>query len=383
MLGQGCLYPSGTETIGSELEVSGLRWRAYIQGIGDPGQRHPATQTMTTGTTTTTTGQAGTTSTAPTTTSTASSSASTSTSGSASAPTVSDTSTHAGCPHPAQGATDGAQRAGADDDYVTWKNPWVYFDSVLDATTCARDDTGLGQLAHDLRRQRSTPAFSYIAPDPCDDGSDTPCTPGARSGLGPADTFLKRVVPEIERSPAYRDNGLILITFDESPQSGPDWSTGSCCGEPTFPNLRGVASTSTTATTAGTTTATTTQPGTPGTASGTTTATTSGTTTTACPTTTTTATTPTTPTTTATTSTPTGATTCGPTTTGDPPGGGQVGLLMISPYVPAAKIDEVNIYNHFSLLKSVSTLLGVTPPGYADLSDVPALSPSLFLATRR
>jgi hypothetical protein len=56
---------------------------------------------------------------------------------------------------------------------------------------------------------------------------------------------------------------------------------------------------------------------------------------------------------------------------------------MISPYVPAARIDEVNLYNHFSLLKSVSELFGVTPLGYADLTDIPALSPSLFLSTKR
>ena len=35
-------------------------------------------------------------------------------------------------------------------------------------------------------------------------------------GLYAADLFLKHVIPEIERSPAYRDGGLIDITFDEA-----------------------------------------------------------------------------------------------------------------------------------------------------------------------
>ena len=416
-LGAGCLYPAGAETIGSELQVGGLRWRAYVQGIGDPGQRHPTAGTTTTGTATTgatttgtttgtsttgtsttgtspgtTTAASGTaTTTAGTTPASTSTSASTSTttaaataitssatststtasstsaSGPGSTTAITDTSTAAGCPHPAEGAVVGAQTASAGDGYVTWKNPWVYFRSELAATTCARDDTGIGQLARDLRHTSTTPALSYIAPDPCDDGSDTPCRPGARAGLARADAFLKTVVPKIERSAAYRDDGLILITFAEGPQSGPDWSTASCCGEPAYPNLRGAATTSPT-----------------------TTSTSSATTTTTC-----TATTPTTPTigtttpTTTTTTTPTAttttsaATTCGPATTGDPPGGGQVGLLMISPYVPAAKINEVNVYNHFSVLKTISQLFGVTPLGYADLTDVPSLSPTLFTMTRR
>ncbi len=38
-------------------------------------------------------------------------------------------------------------------------------------------------------------------------------------------------MPQIKRSPAYKDDGLILLTFDES-SSGAD----SCCGETSGPN---------------------------------------------------------------------------------------------------------------------------------------------------
>jgi hypothetical protein len=415
--GQGCLYPSATQTLGSELQIQGLTWRAYIQGIGQKGQTAPAA-TATTSTSTSTT---------PTTPTTSTTSTSTSTSGAPATTAVPDTSTATGCPHPAEGATDPAGLVRGRDDYVTWKNPWVYFQSVLDTTTCARDDVGLASLATDLRKESTTPAFSYIAPDPCDDGSTTPCTPNAKDGMGRTDRFLKTVVPEIERSPAYKADGLILITFDEAPQSGPNWSTASCCGQPTFPNLTQTTATGTTGTTpvttptltspitsTGTTTippssTTTTTPTTTSTTTSTTTTTTTTTTTgaptttgpsitTSCPTTATTpttstpagATTPTTaaaPTTSAsttpTTTSTTSSTDCTPVITGEPPGGGQVGLLMISPYVAADKTNEFDIYNHFSTLKTVAQLLGVAPLGYADESGVPAFSPSLFLTTKR
>ncbi len=41
------------------------------------------------------------------------------------------------------------------------------------------------------------------------------------------DEFLKQWVPKIEASAAYKQNGMILITFDES---GDDSDAGSCCG---------------------------------------------------------------------------------------------------------------------------------------------------------
>jgi hypothetical protein len=400
VLGSGCLYPSSTETLGQQMQIDGLTWRAYIQGIGSAGQRHPgttATGTTPTGTTTTptapTTTAPPTTATVPATAATITTGATTSTTSTSTTPSLTDTSTAAGCPHPAEGAADGAQAVNGADDYVTWKNPWVYFHSAVDDhAACVKQDVGLTRLAKDLRKDSTTPAFSYIAPDPCDDGSDTPCRAGAKGGLAPADAFLHTVVPEIERSEAYKTDGLILITFDEAPQSGPDWSTASCCGQPTFPNLAPSTTTSATPTVPTTTTPTTptaptspvpTTTGTvPGTPTGTTTA---ATTTTGCPATTgTTSTTPTTPTTpTTTTSTTTTTSDCAPAITGDPPGGGQVGLLMISPYIKPHTLNTIETYNHFSLLKSIETLFGLPHLGYTADRQVPAFIPSLFLSQKR
>ena len=83
---------------------------------------------------------------------------------------------------------------------------------------------------------KSTPSLSYIVPDRCHDGNPTPCTAGAPAGLAPANAFLKQVVPEITRSKAYRESGLLVITVDQAPSSGEFADSSSCCGQPLFPN---------------------------------------------------------------------------------------------------------------------------------------------------
>ena len=46
---------------------------------------------------------------------------------------------------------------------------------------------------------------------------NTPNTPvNYTGGLYAADLFLEHVIPEIEASPAYKDGGLIDVTFDEA-----------------------------------------------------------------------------------------------------------------------------------------------------------------------
>ena len=243
---------------------------------------------------------------------------------------------------------------------------------------CSSDDVGLPAAGQGPEGPGRDAAFSYVAPDPCHDGSDTPCRPGAKAGLGQADAFLRQVVPEIERSQAYKQNGLILITFDEAPQSGPHWDTSSCCGQPVFPNLppprpariehHHASSSSEHRTSTQTATSTETVPS-AGSGTDTGSTTTSGTTTKARPRprapgrrhrrrladlapTTPVGTTPpdTAPSSTAPTtpgtrprrarSTTTG--TCTPAIAGNPPGGGQVGLLMISPYVKPNKVDTID-----------------------------------------
>ena len=94
---------------------------------------------------------------------------------------------------------------------------------------------------------------------PCDDGSSAPCYRGAPSGERPADQFLSSIVPQIMNSAAYKQSGLILITFAQAPQTGSDADSTSCCENPTtYPNVP--AETTPTSTTPTSTTPTTTTP---------------------------------------------------------------------------------------------------------------------------
>ncbi len=376
ILGDGCVYPLGTLTLGDELVANGQTWKAYIQGIGNAAPSQPAA-----------------------------------------------------CRRPQLGATDADHVPRPGDPYVTWRNPFVYFSSIINTGACNASDVDLEQLATDLQSEAKTPTMSYIVPSACDDGTELPCVAGAKSGLAAADGFLQGIVPQIEQSAAYKDHGLIAITFDEAPQSGPNADASSCCNQPAYPNLPAATSTlttpaaafllasdpatsttttagsptdsGTTTTTAGTPTdsgTTTTTAGTP-TDSGTTTTTTattttatiststsSVTTTSAPPTTTTSATVaqPTTSTTAAPTSTAPATTTTASTTTTTTPtgtvtGGGQVGLVLISPLIKPRTKDLVDQVNHYSLLATLADLFGVQRLGYS--KDAIAFDASVFNAS--
>jgi hypothetical protein len=212
------------------------------------------------------------------------------------------------CGHPALGATDptSAQTPPAGQAYATWRNPFVYFHSLVDSSACASNDVGLNKLAPDLRDPKRTPSFSYIVPDRCHDASSTPCASGAPAGLPTAEGFLKQVVPEILASKSYKDSGLLAITVDEAPSSGEFADSSSCCGEPRFPNLP-------------------------------------------------------------------------PSATGlAPAGGGQVGALLLSPFVKPGTSQEP--YSHVSLLRTIEDLFGLRHLGYAGLPKVSSFEPSLFSA---
>ena len=183
VLGSGCVYPAATQTLAGELTAKHLTWRAYVQGIDEPGVQAPA------------------------------------------------------CAHPTLGQADPtAEQTASTGTYATFRNPFVYFASIVDSPTCAADDVGLARLKGDLAAAKSTPSFSYIVPDRCHDGNPTPCTPGAPGGMPATEAFLKQVVPEITSSKAYKESGLLVITVDEAPSSGAFADSSSCCGQPLFPN---------------------------------------------------------------------------------------------------------------------------------------------------
>jgi phosphatidylinositol-3-phosphatase len=195
--GAGCVYPSSTKTLMEQLTARHLPWRAYLEGMDE----NPESEGAETG------------------------------SGSGAA--------DGACAHPALGAADptAAGTPPADQAYATWSNPFVYFSSLIDAPACEAEDVGLSELSADLSNPRRTPSFAYIVPDRCHDASPTPCSPGAPAGLPAAEPFLERVVSEIVGSTAYREGGLLVITFDQAPPDGEFADSSSCCGQPEFPNL--------------------------------------------------------------------------------------------------------------------------------------------------
>ena len=71
-------------------------------------------------------------------------------------------------------------------------------------------------LADDLKSVPTTPNLSYITPNLCNDGHDSPCVHGSPGGLTSADAWLHQQVPAILDSPAYKHDGVLVITFDET-----------------------------------------------------------------------------------------------------------------------------------------------------------------------
>jgi hypothetical protein len=143
------------------------------------------------------------------------------------------------CRHPALNGADDTQKAEVGDQYAARHNPFVYFHSIIDSPSCARNDVPLSRLPGDLGQVASTANLSVIVPNLCDDGHDAPCVgkdvAGSRAGgLASVDHFLSDWVPRIRQSAAYRNGGLIIITSDEA-----DTGDGSsCCHERPGPRQR-------------------------------------------------------------------------------------------------------------------------------------------------
>jgi phosphatidylinositol-3-phosphatase len=141
------------------------------------------------------------------------------------------------CLHPAINSFDGTQSAHADHQYAARHNPFVYFHSIIDFPTCDQHDVDFSNFATDLKRERTTPNYSFITPNLCDDGHDAPCVTGDPGGLVQINSWLKQEVPPILHSRAYRRRGLLMILFDEA-DAGPggDADASACCHEQPGPN---------------------------------------------------------------------------------------------------------------------------------------------------
>ena len=80
-------------------------------------------------------------------------------------------------------------------------NPFAYYGGQ-----CPSNILPMTQLATDLAG--TTPQLSWITPGLCNDGHDCP--------IRAADRWLAGFVPQITSSPAWQQNGVLLITWDES-----------------------------------------------------------------------------------------------------------------------------------------------------------------------
>jgi Phosphoesterase family. len=179
--GKGCVYPLHVQTLATQLTRRGLTWAAYMEDMGlDLARDARAT-----------------------------------------------------CAHPAIGTADPTEGAAPGDQYATKHNPFVYFHSIIDLPSCDSNVVALPRLETDLQSAARTANYTFISPNLCHDGHDTPCVNGEPGGLVSADAFLRHWVPLITGSPAYRDGGLLIITFDES--NGAD--AAACCGEQPGPNV--------------------------------------------------------------------------------------------------------------------------------------------------
>jgi hypothetical protein len=183
--GDGCVYPRYVRNVASQLTAAHLIWKSYNQDMGNDSRRD--------GTTATGHGPS--------------------------------------CGHPRLGVIDQTDVTGpANDSYATRHNPFVYFRDIIgNKAYCDAHVVTLKPLRRNLRSVATTPSYSWITPNTCFDGHDVPrCQNGRKGGFGPVDEFLSAWVPRIMASPAYRENGLIIITFDEA---GNDQDAAACCGE--------------------------------------------------------------------------------------------------------------------------------------------------------
>ena len=93
-------------------------------------------------------------------------------------------------------------------------NPFIYYDKVRDDPALCNKIVPLTQFSDDLRAN-TVPDFVWITPDMCNDMHDCAINRG--------DAWLREWVPQILASSAWRDNGVLFITFDEGQ------GTDACC----------------------------------------------------------------------------------------------------------------------------------------------------------
>jgi len=112
--------------------------------------------------------------------------------------------------------------------YGAKHNPMVFFDDVTDtnnpqSATCIAHIRPYTELANDLQ-QNSVARYNFITPNLCNDmHGAVECAAADTIALG--DTWLANEVPKILASQAYKQNGVLFITWDEG-EGGSDGPIG-------------------------------------------------------------------------------------------------------------------------------------------------------------
>jgi len=285
-IGSGCVYPDNIKTLADQLHNAGFTWKSYAEDMGND----PARESITCG-----------------------------------HPTLND-------PDITQKA-EPAQKGHPADQYATRHNPFMYFHSIIDSPDCAANVVNFSPLRKDLQSTSTTPNFVFIVPNLCHDGHDgdgtgkKPCVDGEPGSLKSSDKFLRGLVPLILSSPAYKQDGLLIITFDEAdidvwydPTSKTyrekTGDASACCGEIPGPNINS-------------------------------------------------------------TQTVFDAPDEGPGIIG--PGGGRIGAVMLSPSIKAGTKSSTP-YNHFALLRTIEDIFGLSHLGYAGAKNLHSIGSDVFNA---
>jgi len=102
-------------------------------------------------------------------------------------------------------------------NYAMKHDPFVYYDDIRNnAARCASHVVPFTQFGADMS-SGNVPNFVWITPNMCNDMHDCSVATG--------DTWLRSVVPTITGSAAFRNGGVLFITFDEGSTSA------GCCGD--------------------------------------------------------------------------------------------------------------------------------------------------------
>jgi hypothetical protein len=128
--------------------------------------------------------------------------------------------------------------------YTQKHDPFMYFSDIRSSTARMNLIVPDTQLATDLASASSTPNFVWISPDACHDmhgassaaaaAVNLPTCAYPASGLDHGaialgDAYVKATVMAIMASPAWQDNSVIVIPWDEDDYAG----FSGCCGSPT------------------------------------------------------------------------------------------------------------------------------------------------------